>query len=487
MKRIVNPNTDTSSFKPISLATKIAAKAKDFPLQDAFISDPATFIAAQCTRRAGKTNGLALRFIKTMDKYPKSTCIYLALTEDSAYEIMWPILVEINDTYKLDLKFIESQMTVVHPNGAKLKLYGADMKNFIKRLKGRKSPGIAVDEGQDFGSHLESLLNDVLTPMLVDYADGWLAVTGTPGPVPNGYFFEITHEKKHGFSNHYWMLYDNPYLPDPKGFVEALKLKKEWDDINPTLRREYMNEWVLDMDSLWIRYKKEVNDYDELPTHINGKPIRWRYIMGIDIGFKDSDAIAVLAWAEEVKETYLVEEIIVPKQDITALAEQIEATRKKYAGIKEHLGLYKMVIDQGGLGLKIAEEIRRRHGIPVEPADKKQKAENVGVLNDELRLGRFKAKSDSRFAKDSYLIQIDWLHSRPDKIVIKKEPHSDIIDSVLYAHKESYAFAHQDEVKGPVYGSEEWANAQADEMFQRELDGMKEEQEFNKWITGEDS
>lgn len=476
MKRIVRPNTDTSDFKPISLATKIAAKAKPFPLQDAFILDTATFVAAQCTRRAGKTNGLALKFLRTMDKYPKSTCIYLALTEDSAYEIMWPILVEINDTYKLELKFIESQLTVVHPNGAKLKLYGADMKNFIKRLKGRKSPGIAVDEGQDFGSHLESLLNDVLTPMLADYADGWLAVTGTPGPVPNGYFFEITHEKKHGFSTHYWMLYDNPYLPDPRGFVEKIKAKKQWDDLNPTLRREYMNEWVLDMESLWIRYKKEVNDYVELPKDVR----KWNYIMGVDIGFKDADAIAVLAWSEECKETYLVEEVITTKQDITALIEQIESTRKKY-------NAYKVVIDQGGLGLKIAEEMRRRHGVPVEPADKKLKAENVGVLNDELRLGRFKAKADSRFAKDSYLIQIDWLHSRPDKIVIKKEPHSDIIDSVLYAHKESYAFTHTPEVKAPKYGSKEWADAQADLMFEAELEGAKAQLDFERWRNGEET
>ena len=69
--------------------------------------------------------------------------------------------------------------------------------------------------------------------------------------------------------------------------------------------------------------------------------------------------------------------------------------RVKYAQLtKDSEGIYKIVIDQGGLGLKIAEEMRRRHGVPVEPADKKLKAENVGVLNDELRMGRFKAKAD---------------------------------------------------------------------------------------------
>ncbi len=135
--------------------------------------------------------------------------------------------------------------------------------------------------------------------------------------------------------------------------------------------------------------------------------------------------------------------------------------------------------------LKIAEEMRRRHGIPLEAADKKLKAENVGVLNDELRLGRFKAKSNSRFAQDSYMIQIDWGKSTPDKIVIKKEPHSDIIDAVLYAHKESYAFTHTPEVQKPKYGSREWAEAQDQEMWEAELEGHIKADELSKYENGE--
>jgi hypothetical protein len=43
------------------------------------------------------------------------------------------------------------------------------MKNFIRRLRGIKTPGAGIDEAQDFGSHLESLVDDVLTPALADY------------------------------------------------------------------------------------------------------------------------------------------------------------------------------------------------------------------------------------------------------------------------------------------------------------------------------
>lgn len=466
MKRIVKaPNTD---LKPYSIATKLAVQ-DDFPQQNAFINDTERFLAAQCSRRSGKTTGLAFRFLKTMEKYPKSACIYLALTRDSAKDIMWPVLQEINEQYQLGAEFKESKLEM-HYKGSVLKLYGADMPNFIRRLKGQKCPGVAIDESQDFGIHLESLVNDVLTPMLTDYADGWLALTGTPGPVPQGYFFDVTHQGRYGYSVHKWTLLDNPHLPDPARFIQELIVRNEWEDTHPTLMREWRNNWVLDTESLWIRYKEEISHYDERPTNVS----KWNYVLGIDIGFKDADALAVLAWSEEVKDTYLVEELVTPKQDITSLIEQIVKMQQKYSP-------YKTVIDQGGLGLKVAEEMRRRHAIAVDPADKKLKAENVGFLNDELRLGRFKAHSKSRFAQDSYLIQIDWAKSKPDKIVIKSEPHSDIIDAVLYAFKETYAYSFKaKEAAAPRWGSREWAEQQESSMFEAELAGLQAEAEKKK-------
>lgn len=437
----------------------------NFPYQNAFVNDTSRYLDAQCSRRAGKTNGLALRFFKTMEKYPKSQCVYLALTYESALDIMMPVLRELNDKFTLGCTFTKGVMK--HPNGSKLKLMGADMKNFIKRLKGRKFPGIAIDEAQDFGSHLRTLIDDVLTPCIADYTDGWLAVTGTPGPVPSGYFFEVTQQRKYGYSHHQWTILENPYMPDPAGFIKDLMIKREWEDNNPTLLREWRNKWVLDVKSLWIQYLESKDDYKKLPDI---KPAKWHYILGIDIGFRDADALAVIAWSETLKETYLVEEVVTTKQGITELVEQIEILTKKYE-------FDKMVIDEGGLGKKIAEEIRRQHQIPVQQADKLLKQQNVEFLNDALRLGKFKAKASSRFVADSYLVQVDWEKSRPDKIIIKKTPHSDIADAVLYAFKESPSWTYVEAPKKLQYGSKEWADAQQDGMFDQAMDHFQAQAE----------
>lgn len=450
------------SAKPINLDPL-------FPHQNAFINDNATFIVAQCSRRAGKTNGIAIRFLKTMAKYPGSQSIYLSLTFDSARDILWPVLHEMNDRYNLGCTFTESKLTMTAPNGATLKLMGADMKNFIKRLKGRKYPGVAIDEAQDFGVHLQSLVDDVLTPSISDYKDGWIALTGTPGPVPQGFFFDITNGKKYGYSIHEWTLFENPYMPEPQKFVKDLLQKREWDESHPTYLREYRNKWVLDVESLWIRYKESLNDYPLLPALGNNQ--KYNYVIGVDLGYRDSDAIAVLAWHTSTPYTYLVEEVITPKQGITELTDQIEKLIKRYNPDK-------IVMDEGALGKKIGEEMRRQKGIPVEGADKIRKQENVEFLNDAMRTSKFKAKATSRFALDSYLIQIDWDKSTPDKIVIKKKPHSDIIDAVLYAFKVTHAFAYQQPEILPTYGTKEWQERERIRMFEAELEALQRQAEI---------
>jgi Terminase large subunit, T4likevirus-type, N-terminal len=423
----------------------------DFPQQNAFIEDTSKFILASCSRRAGKTTALAYRFARTMAANPNSQCLYLALTRESAKEILWNALIEMNHNHSLGWNFKESNLEIKAPNGASLILYGADQTNFINRLRGRKYPGIAIDEAQSFGPHLEGLINDVLVPAMVDYDDAWLALTGTPGPVPLGYFYEAASNGKYGYSVHSWTLRENPTLRNVDRFLADLMERQAWDSQNPTYLREYCGRWVLDVQALWVQYKEERNDYDQLP------PAKYTYIMGIDLGYKDADALAVLAYSDTDPNTYLVEELITPQQGITELVSQIEMLQKKY-------DIVKLIVDQGGLGLKVAEEIRRRHQIPVIGAEKQRKQETVKFLNDHLRQSRFKAKADSQFAQDSYLVQIDYDKTTPDRIVVKKNYHSDIIDAVLYAFKESPAYTYRKPIEKPKKGTQAFYDEEVSDM-----------------------
>lgn len=442
-----------------------------FDKQLKFVRDPRPFKVAVCSRRAGKSVACAADLVDTALNNPHSVCLYITLARTSAKRILWPELIKINDKYKLDASFDLIELSMTFPNGAVIYCTGAKDASEIEKFRGLALKKVYIDECQSFRAHLKELIDDVLVPALMDY-DGSLILIGTPGPVPAGFFAEVSGACKRSEAQqvedsdedvdfswvpYHWTFFDNPHiaLKSKKTHEQVLKraLKMRGVDVtDASIQREFFGKWVLDSNSLWIKYDSKLNHYDKLNPHF-----KWNYILGIDLGFNDADALAVVAWHDNSNEIYLVEEIITDKQDMTDLVAQINSLQKRY-------DISKMVIDEGGLGKKMAEEMRRRHGLPLHPADKARKQENVAFLNDALRTGRFKAKATSRFAQDSLLVEIDWDKSTPDKVRISDKYHSDIIDAVLYAFRESPAYTYETPPEKPKVGTKEWAEAEENLM-----------------------
>lgn len=446
-----------------------------FAQQLAFVEDKSRYISACCTRRAGKSTALVHRFLRTMLSHPGCFCPFIALTRESAKNILWQMLKTECDRFQIKAEFTESNLTMTLSNGSRLQLFGATMRNFIERLKGIKTPGAAVDECQEFGPHIESLIDDVLGPAILDYPDGWIAVTGTPGPVPNGFFFEVTESGRQGFSRHAWSLFDNPYVPGARAFVDDLKKKKAWADDNPTLLREYHGRWVLDIDALVVRFNADSNGFESPPHSDAG----FDYIIGVDLGFDDADAIAVIGWSKRLESAYLVEEIVVRGQGVTELALTLDSLIKKYDPLK-------IVMDTGGLGKKIAEEMRRRFSLPIVAAEKSRKTEFVELLNDALRTKKFFAKSDSQFAQDAQRLKWDYQRSTPDRMVVDTGFHSDVIDAVLYAFRESLHWLYEADRPRAKPNTPEWYVEQEDEAIERLERELYDKQNESAWPQGWD-
>ena len=181
-----------------------------------------------------------------------------------------------------------------------------------------------------------------------------------------------------------------------------------------------MGLWAEDTDNLVFKFNSSVNVCDEIPLHED-----LTFIFGIDIGYNDSDAIAVLGYHPREKKVYLVEEKIVSKQDITSLVNQIKYLKDIYKPVK-------MVMDAGALGKKIQEEILQRHGLHLDAAEKTRKFEFIELLNDDLRTGKFLALANSDFEYDSKLVQWEIDINNPERLKISNTYHSDITDAVLY-------------------------------------------------------
>jgi hypothetical protein len=391
---------------------------------------------------------------------PDIIVLYITLSRKNAKRLVWPLFKKLNTKYELGGEVNESDLSIAYPNGSVLYLLGASDRTSIEDFRGLPVKKAYLDESQSFPAYIEELIDDVLGPALMDY-DGQLILIGAPGPIPSGYFFDLTRNA--GWSHHSWSFFDNPKLPFlSQGKTHQQMLDRELSRrgvpaSDPSIQREWFGKWILDENSLVYHYDASKNHYDTLPEG------NWTYLLGVDLGYMDADALAVLAYSDKSPDTYVLEEVVTKNQDISSLCAQIDLLRSKY-------DLTKIVVDTGGLGKKITEEISKRYTIPMVAAEKTRKVEYIGLMNSALRTGRLKIKSSSRFAQDSMKVEWDWDKSTPDKKVISDRYHSDICEAVLYAWRESYSFTYQKPQQEPEFGSVEWSLKESEKMFEAELE-----------------
>src|SRR6201996_1134035 len=417
-----------------------------------FVRDPARYATAVCSVRAGKTVSCAADLIDTAQGNPGTVGLYITLSRVTAKKIIWADLKRINRDYKLKAKFNETELSVQFTNSSKIYCFGAGDEVEIENIRGLSNVILAyVDESQAFRPHIKELVEDILIKRLYD-TNGRCRLIGTPGPMPTGYFYEMAHSTK--WSHHAWSLHKNPWITKKSGLTVEQLIQQDCDMRgvtidHPSIQRECFGRWAKDDSSLILHYTHEKNHYDKLPE---GK---YSYMLGIDLGFRDSDSLSVLAWSDQSSITYLVEEIVTPSQVIDDLVGQIQVLSDKYP-------LSKIVCDTGGLGKKIVESLRARYPFPIDAAEKADKQGNYRLLDAAMKRGDFKARNTTRFAQDCNILEKDHGKSTPDRIVVKG--HSDAVDSVLYPFKYSPAYTYRAPLAEVKYGSNEWSNAEQERM-----------------------
>lgn len=422
-----------------------------FDKQITFINDPHPFATAVCSVRAGKTVACAADLIRTALSRTGIVCLYITLSRANAKKIIWPELCAININFKLGGKVNESDLSISFSNRSTIYASGAKDKREIEKFRGLALALCYIDECQAFRDYIRDLVDEVIAKRLFDYA-GKLRLIGTPGPVPIGYFYECSTSDQ--WSHHEWTMFNNPWLPKKSGLTHEEILERELkrkgvsaDD--PSIQRECFGKWAFDPNALVFRYNKGINHYESLPVSTT-----WNHIIGIDVGYDDADAIAVIAWSPDHPGAYLVHEDVAHKQGITALAGKVEVLISRYDPDR-------IVMDTGGLGKKIAEELQSRYGQPIVAAEKTRKFEFIEILNDAMRTERFFAPHKSRFATDCNLVEWD---RDSERLKIKDTYHSDICDATLYAFREAFHWLYEAPKKKIITGSEEWKQKQIEEM-----------------------
>jgi hypothetical protein len=424
-----------------------------------FINDPARFKTGVCSRRAGKTEACAADLLWTAVSNTEVVCLYITLSRTNAKRILWPTINKINRVFKLGGKPNESELSLTFPNNSVIYLSGAKDKTEIEKFRGLAVKKVYIDEAQAFRAYIQELIDEVLGAALFDH-NGTVCMIGTPGPIPAGYFYEAS--KNVGWSHHTWTMHNNPHLERKSGKkVEELiaeELKRMGISVeSPKVQREYFAKWVVDSNSLVFHYDATKNHYDSIPSNLT------ECVIGVDIGHDDADAIGAIAWNGTQPEAYLAYEKTTTKQGITELADMIKEAEAfcRSKGWR----VIAVVMDTGGLGKKIAAELNKRNDLTLLPAEKSRKFEYIELLNDALLTGRLKARQDSLFAQDSFLVEYDRDKEKPDRRVVSDRYHSDICDAVLYAYRHALTWLYQPPPPpGPKVGTQEYNQAIEDKM-----------------------
>lgn len=441
--------------------------------QAKFVRDQSRFKVAMCSRRSGKSFGLALMMLADGWAHPGSNYLYAGITLDSAKKAIWKdTLKKLDSSLSLGLTFNEQNSTCTLPNGAVIYVIGLDATEQQRRkARGGKFRIAIIDEAQDFLSDLEDHVSSILMPAVSD-EKGTIVLAGTPGQVPIGLFYRITKDaaaEKPGrwestdvdtgtvWTGFTWSALHNPHMSEQfaSDMASMLAVNPAIAD-TPKFKREWRGMWVTDDDRKVYRYAPIRNDYETLPKYQHGE---WHYALGVDLGFNDDTAIVAIAWHDHDRCVYVLDAESRPGLDITDAANWIRAWAEQY-------GSPYIVVD--GANKQAVVEMRRRHGLPLIAADKRGKAEFIDLVNAQLIKGEMKwsALCDGLREEAAHLAWDERAWKRGKRIEDPRAPQHKL-DALLYSARFAYAYLAEAEPKETVRGTPEWDREQEREMLER--------------------
>lgn len=437
-----------------------------FDRQNEVLSCEARILAILAGRRGGKTVVAGGQLLRGALKHSGSLSLYLALSRDSARDIMWPELLEWGKRLGIpDVCFIEHRLRVILPNGAQIIVAGTDDIRHIETRRGSKWAGVIIDEcGSQPNELLKSLIN-LLRPGLTDL-QGYLWLIGTPGLTGEGYWWDITNPDRTAkmplFAE--WNMLNNPHLPHAR--EEMLQVCEEngwiWDEENPTRStptfvREWLGKWCIDLGELVYPYSDKLCGFDPangphgLPTHNDaGHPLHpedWRYVIGVDIGYVDDTAIVVMAANGNDVHDYIIQTDLHKHMLTNALSERLWELREDFNGAC-------IVMDSGGMGKYHSADVQERYAVPLEAAEKTEKASYIRLYRDRMLAGRvriFRGPCNTPLRED--YTRLPW---DKQKLLPKAGLRDHAADAALYGWRRLNHFTAQDPLRRAQIGSPEW-------------------------------
>lgn len=393
-------------------------QANYHPGQWEYVTSEDIRIAVMCGRQWGKTTGNRGRAWRNLTRAKRTLYIHM-VRENAEEQFFRPLMTELSEAgWDMGAAANYSKLLYRAPNGGKVKAWSADDVRDVRVGRGFQWDEVLLEEAQSFPEDvIAPLMDQVIVPTLFR-TGGTIAMTGTPPDVEGGYFIRAIQSGR-------WRvlggsIFQNPWIPEEN--VRAAYAARGIGPGHPIWEREVMGRMVIDPDALAYAFQRDRNTWTTLKRDAG----RWRYSMGLDLGFQDKDAIVVLGWDRDDGDRRLFEVYRwqANHQDVDQLAARVREVVREFRPV--------IVGDHGGHGaVKVLETLRNRMGIAInaKPADVMA---SVGLVNDDLRSGRLMIEQGSPLADE--LLRVTRTVKNGRTVINQKGFHSDLSEALRYAH-----------------------------------------------------
>lgn len=497
-------SVDESSVEDTACADAMVASLT--PYQQYAWRDPCQQLAVICPRRAGKSH---LAMVMAFDKCLRKTnarVVVVTLTLKHAKNIYWYDMHAFADKFGIQgARFYQNELRIIFRNGSQLMLIGAESRAEIEKLRGGQYDLVVVDECKSYPDYiLSELIYEVIFPALADRS-GRIMLIGTPGSVLRGLFFETTYpgwtsedtgrprsrsfhkpeqfwldnpDNNTYWSRHSWTVQDNVAMPHL--WDEMLKRKElaGWADDEPIWLREALGMWVASDNAFVYAYPNLAGDQatrQQLHWHPNfktgnqfGLPVgeRWRYLLGVDLGYRDHTALAVGAYNPHDGVLHHVWEHSEAGMDTYRVIDLILEANERFGGFGA------IVMDVSAGGKQLIETLNKHHGLSIKDAEKQHKFDFIELQNADTRAGRIKYMANSELTQQMSLLQYDLSRgqefsnvARKGKLAENPSQANDLCDAWLYLWRYSYHHWQSSRIAVVEPGSpEHWAQVRRNDI-----------------------
>ena len=401
-----------------------------------------TKIVVMCGRRSGKTECNA-RIINEVALIPNSPIFYIGLTFESAINQMFDLVLDCANAVGNEVIHSSSSDGIIEfANGSVVYFKGNNTLHDQEKLRGYKARLVIIDESQS-QRNLKSLIEDIIEPLLTDYSDSTLVLSGTPPRRPKTFFEHCWNGNE--YHKYHWDLRSNPFIPNSQNVIDEICKSKGLTMDSPLIQREYLGQIVYDKEA---QIFKGYTTFSYVPQDnpriipISQDFIADRIYIGNDYGWSDYNGIVGVASNTALKKAYV---FYVDKFNKATVSDIVQSNRDcmdeavKILMRNPNADLHAIEIYGDTSDNTILAEMARNYGLPCYKAFKYDKDMALEQLAESMRTAQINIPQDSALTEECEMT----LHPRDneDNILPGIDDnvfHPDILMALLYASRRMF-------------------------------------------------